>query len=249
MDRGRVYGSARAGWVRRARAGCPRRRPANGGWRSRRPRTGPGARDAACGRPGTVAGGWWSRTCRSRIGRWCWYGPSGRGVAPSGSTQWEVADRGVRRDCPARAVLSERARTEICRRVGPGEHSRVAFHFGVSWHAAMVATARPPPVPRRPPDPPGFTECDRAGRDVLLGRHRRAPDPAGDRDHGPRHGPPGRCSACSQRHRRGRLARHQARPMADEGIRPCGDRPLPALRHRGRRWAARRPPGGRPLPC
>jgi transposase len=40
-----------------------------------------------------------------------------------------------------RAVLTERARAEICRRVGPGEQSvaQVARAFGVSWHAAMAA--------------------------------------------------------------------------------------------------------------
>jgi transposase len=41
----------------------------------------------------------------------------------------------------ARAVLTERARAEIARRVGPGEQSvaRVARDFGVGWHAAMGA--------------------------------------------------------------------------------------------------------------
>jgi transposase len=40
-----------------------------------------------------------------------------------------------------RAVLTERARAEIARRVGPDEHSvaRAARDFGVSWHAAMAA--------------------------------------------------------------------------------------------------------------
>jgi transposase len=40
-----------------------------------------------------------------------------------------------------RAVLTERARAEIARRVGPGEHSvaRAARDFGVSWNAAMAA--------------------------------------------------------------------------------------------------------------
>jgi transposase len=40
-----------------------------------------------------------------------------------------------------RAVLTERTRAEICRRVGPGEQSvaRAARDFGVSWHAAMAA--------------------------------------------------------------------------------------------------------------
>jgi transposase len=40
-----------------------------------------------------------------------------------------------------RAVLTERARAEIARRVGPEEHSvaRAARDFGVSWHAAMAA--------------------------------------------------------------------------------------------------------------
>jgi transposase len=40
-----------------------------------------------------------------------------------------------------RAVLTERARAEICRRVGPGEQSvaAVARTLGVSWHAAMAA--------------------------------------------------------------------------------------------------------------
>lgn len=40
-----------------------------------------------------------------------------------------------------RAVLTERARAEIARRVGPAEHSvaRAARDFGVSWHAAMAA--------------------------------------------------------------------------------------------------------------
>ena len=41
----------------------------------------------------------------------------------------------------ARAVLTERARAEIARRVGPGEQSvaRAARGFGVGWHAAMTA--------------------------------------------------------------------------------------------------------------
>jgi transposase len=40
-----------------------------------------------------------------------------------------------------RAVLTERARAEICRRVGPDEHSvaQAARDFGVSWHTAMAA--------------------------------------------------------------------------------------------------------------
>jgi transposase len=40
-----------------------------------------------------------------------------------------------------RAVLSERARAEICRRVGRDAHSvaSLAREFGVSWHAAMQA--------------------------------------------------------------------------------------------------------------
>jgi transposase len=40
-----------------------------------------------------------------------------------------------------RAVLTERARAEICRRVGPEQHSvaQAARDFGVSWHAAMAA--------------------------------------------------------------------------------------------------------------
>jgi hypothetical protein len=39
------------------------------------------------------------------------------------------------------AVLSERARAEIARRVGPAEHSvaQAPRDFGVSWHAAMAA--------------------------------------------------------------------------------------------------------------
>jgi transposase len=40
-----------------------------------------------------------------------------------------------------RAVLTERARAEICRRVGPAQHSvaQAARDFGVSWHTAMTA--------------------------------------------------------------------------------------------------------------
>jgi transposase len=40
-----------------------------------------------------------------------------------------------------RAVLTERARAEIARRVGPGEQpvARAARSFGVGWHAAMAA--------------------------------------------------------------------------------------------------------------
>jgi transposase len=40
-----------------------------------------------------------------------------------------------------RAVLTERARAEIARRVGPGQQSvaRTARDFGVGWHAAMAA--------------------------------------------------------------------------------------------------------------
>ena len=62
---------------------------------------------------------------------------------------WRCAEPG----CPARtwseecdeiaprAVLTERARAEICGRVGPGEQSvaQAARDFGVSWHAAMAA--------------------------------------------------------------------------------------------------------------
>jgi transposase len=41
----------------------------------------------------------------------------------------------------SRAVLTERARAEIARRVGPGQQSvaAVARSFGVGWHAAMAA--------------------------------------------------------------------------------------------------------------
>jgi transposase len=41
----------------------------------------------------------------------------------------------------SRAALTERARAEIARRVGPGEQSvaRAARSFGVGWHAAMAA--------------------------------------------------------------------------------------------------------------
>jgi transposase len=41
----------------------------------------------------------------------------------------------------ARAVLTERARAEIARRVGPAEHSvaQAGRDFGVSWHTAMAA--------------------------------------------------------------------------------------------------------------
>jgi transposase len=41
----------------------------------------------------------------------------------------------------SRAVLTERARAEIARRVGPAQHSvaQAARDFGVSWHAAMAA--------------------------------------------------------------------------------------------------------------
>jgi molybdenum-dependent DNA-binding transcriptional regulator ModE len=41
----------------------------------------------------------------------------------------------------SRAVLTERARAEICRRVGPAQHSvaQAARDFGVSWRAAMAA--------------------------------------------------------------------------------------------------------------
>jgi transposase len=47
--------------------------------------------------------------------------------------------RGVRPHRPA-GVLTERARAEIARRVGPAEHSvaQAARDFGVSWHAAMA---------------------------------------------------------------------------------------------------------------
>ncbi len=40
-----------------------------------------------------------------------------------------------------RAVLTERARAEMCWRVGPGEQSvaAVARAFGVSWHTTMAA--------------------------------------------------------------------------------------------------------------
>jgi len=62
---------------------------------------------------------------------------------------WRCPDR----DCPVktwsedtdgiapRAVLTERARAEICRRVGRDGHSvaQLARGFGVSWHAAMEA--------------------------------------------------------------------------------------------------------------
>jgi hypothetical protein len=39
------------------------------------------------------------------------------------------------------AVLTERARAEIARSVGPAEQSvaRAAKSFGVGWHAAMAA--------------------------------------------------------------------------------------------------------------
>jgi transposase len=56
--------------------------------------------------------------------------------ACAAGTWSEVSD-----EIAARAVLTERARAEIARRVGPGEQSvaRAARDFGVGWHAAMAA--------------------------------------------------------------------------------------------------------------
>jgi hypothetical protein len=88
---------------------------------------------------GHCAGGWWSVICRWRIGRWCWCGSSACGVAPSRCARraWSEESDQI---APG-AVLTERARAEIARRVGPTKHSvaQAARHFGVSWHAAMAA--------------------------------------------------------------------------------------------------------------
>jgi transposase len=149
-----------------------------------------------------------------------------------------------------RAVLTERARAEIARGVGPAEHSvaQAARDFGVSWHAAMATVSdhgrpRVDHLSRL-----GAPSAGRARRDVVPRWDRAAPDHIGDRDHRPRRGPPRRGSPCSQRYRGDRLVDGEACPMAG-GHPPCGDRPLPALRHGGGRETARCPPGGPSLRC
>jgi transposase len=63
----------------------------------------------------------------------------------------------------SRAVLTERARAEIARRVGPDEHSvaQAARDFGVSWHTAMAAVRDHGRPPRRSPRPPRGTQRGR----------------------------------------------------------------------------------------
>ena len=63
----------------------------------------------------------------------------------------------------SRAVLTERARAEIARRVGPDEHSvaQAARDFGVSWHTAMAGVRDPGRPPRRSPRPPRGTQRGR----------------------------------------------------------------------------------------
>jgi hypothetical protein len=90
-----------------------------------------------------------ARTC-SR-----WLGPpplppcSGPGRCTTAAPQW---------------ALTERARAEIARRVGPAEHSvaQAARDFGVSRHVAMAAVPRPRPTPRRSPRPSRCSQRDQA---------------------------------------------------------------------------------------
>ena len=44
----------------------------------------PGARPAACGRWAMAAAGSWCGTCRWRIARWYWWGPSGCALQRAG---------------------------------------------------------------------------------------------------------------------------------------------------------------------
>ena len=160
---------------------CSMKTRAGGGWRSRRPRTGAGARRVGSGPSGTAAAGSRCGTCRSPIGRWCWCGPSGCGAAPSRPARW-----GAGRRSPTRSLL------ERCSPSGPEPRSPA----GSAW------VSRPSPERRRPSgwagtqrwprcgitaSPvsiiwPGWCSAgDRVGRDLVLRRHHHPSDPAGDR--------------------------------------------------------------------
>ena len=117
---------------------------------------------------GEEAGEWWLEveTVAARVGCWgCGTGAVGHGRRRVQVRDLPMAGAPVRLiwrkrlwrcpepDCAVttwseesdeiapRAVLTERAREEICRRVGPGETSvaATARAFGVSWHTAMAA--------------------------------------------------------------------------------------------------------------
>jgi hypothetical protein len=149
-----------------------------------------------------------------------------------------------------RAVLTERARAEICRRVGPGEHSvaQAARDFGVSWHTAMAAG--------RDHGQPRVDHLARLGAPSVIGLdepscpggYHAAPDAAGDRDRRLGFGTARRCSACSPRHCGDRLAGVEAVAVVGRN-QPCGDRSLRALRHRCGHRVPGCPPDRGPLPC
>jgi hypothetical protein len=119
---------------------CSMTPAASGGWRWRPPSTWPGARPVLCGRSAMVGGGWWSATCRWRIGRSCWWGPSACGAAPNRLARCARGPRSPTRDRPpgrAHRASPSRDRPPW----GPAEDSvaQTARDFGVSWHTAMAA--------------------------------------------------------------------------------------------------------------
>ena len=117
-------------------------RAASGGWRSRRAWIGWAVRRVACGRWATGGDGCRCGICRSQVGRCGWCGRSGSGGVPMPGARRRPGPR-RRERIGARALLTERARAEVCRRVGEDGDSvaEVAREFGVGWHAAIGAVA------------------------------------------------------------------------------------------------------------
>jgi hypothetical protein len=117
-----------------------------------------------------------------------------RGKPACAARTWsEESDRAA-----PRAVLTERARAEIARRVGPAEHSvaQAAWDFGGSWHAAMAAVSGH--------GRPRVDHLARLGAPVGCGGEERRliqphrADAASDRDHRSRRRSPQLCSPYSK---------------------------------------------------
>ena len=113
---------------------------ASGGCMWRRSLIGRPARNAGVGRRVTAVVGWRCGICPWPAVRWCCAGPSGSGICSDpdcAKKTWSETSEAI----GPKAVLTERAAMEICRRVGEDGDSvaEVARAFGVGWHTAMAA--------------------------------------------------------------------------------------------------------------
>jgi len=116
-----------------------------------------------------------------------------------------------------RAVLTERARTHIARRVAPGGQSVAALagEFGVSWWAAMDAVRDHARAPGRPCDRARRATGGRPRRDVVPGCHADVADEVRHPRREPRHRRHHRRARRPLQDRRVRLARVQAQVWRD----------------------------------